>query len=73
MDKTNPPVRLLSGSLENSFAYLTIRDRWPVILVKAVDNLSQLMHSKTMLSNFNDQSITDIQLLIKLIGELTYG
>lgn len=67
------PVNVLRGSVTDSFAHLTIKDRWPKILAKTVDNLVKFMHEITNDKGVKEPTIQDTKHLIQLISELSYG
>ncbi|KAH6584257.1 hypothetical protein BASA61_007568 [Batrachochytrium salamandrivorans] len=70
-----PNAPLLRGCINGSFAYLTIKDRLPVILTKILDQFSRLQHKE-----FIDKTVTidhDRQTQLKAItfdiSELKYS
>ena len=62
-------MKLLSGSVSNSFAYYTIKDRIPVTLTKIIDRLSKALHSNSQLSTEQQQSYKEV---IEKISRLKY-
>ena len=65
----DPPKRALAGENQNSFAYVTLKDRLPVILTKIVDTVSRYAHMLTN-SKLLEESRTIIASLSRLRYEL---
>lgn len=59
-------VEKLRGSIVDSFAYITIKDRLPAILVKIVDSLAKELHR-------DQYDHAKLKELINRIGELRYA
>ncbi|CAG0887395.1 unnamed protein product [Cyprideis torosa] len=61
---------ILSGSVEGSFPYLTLKDRKPVILTRIVDYLSR--HKGLLAERYGEESMEEIKLLTESIAQLKY-
>eukprot|EP00842_Homolaphlyctis_polyrhiza_P000597 jgi/Hompol1/1538/HPOL_005619-RA len=66
-----PSARLLRGSVVDSFAYSTIKDRLPVILTKIIDHISRLLHQDG--ANMQPDEIQDAKMIMERISSLKYA
>ncbi|KAJ3089084.1 hypothetical protein HK102_007241 [Quaeritorhiza haematococci] len=69
-----PPLR---GTVKDSFAHITIRDRMPVIVTKAIDDLYRAQSQLGLLANAkNDENLQrkadEARVVIAMIAEMKY-
>ncbi|CAG9534988.1 unnamed protein product [Cercopithifilaria johnstoni] len=60
----------LTGSKEGTFAFLTVRDRWPKILGKIVDTVCRYRH--THIALHGEEGEKDIKSVLSQLSELSY-
>uniref|UniRef100_A0A7E4VI22 Sugar phosphate phosphatase n=1 Tax=Panagrellus redivivus TaxID=6233 RepID=A0A7E4VI22_PANRE len=65
--KIAPP---LVGNIRGSFAYTTVKDRWPKIVTKVVDQLHRKYHD--LVKEVNEQAGKDATYIISKISEMRY-
>ncbi|VDN53913.1 unnamed protein product [Dracunculus medinensis] len=63
-----PPV--LNGLIKGSFVYKTIKDRWPKIIGKVVDQVHR--HYHTHVATYHQEGSRDITTVISELSELMY-
>ena len=67
LGQTPPP---LSGQVVNSFAYLTIKDRLPVILTKVIDDICR--NRKRIIDELGVDAGEDIATIAGAVSKLKY-
>ncbi|KAI9140176.1 hypothetical protein BKA69DRAFT_1125909 [Paraphysoderma sedebokerense] len=67
-----PPRPFLSGKINNSFAFFTLRDRIPVILTKVIDDLYKTYHELTGTDSLTIQKQQEAKKVIEELSGLKY-
>ncbi|KND03902.1 uncharacterized protein SPPG_01355 [Spizellomyces punctatus DAOM BR117] len=65
-----PNVLPLRGEVKGSFAYVTVKDRLPVILTKAIDTLTRTLHAET--DDYPAEKTAEAKDCISQLSKLTY-
>ncbi|KFD73092.1 hypothetical protein M514_14996 [Trichuris suis] len=60
----------LCAKFRSSFAYVTVKDRLPVILTKVIDTIHRHRHS--LISKFGEEASEDVKRVISHLSELRY-
>ncbi|CDW58631.1 DUF89 domain containing protein [Trichuris trichiura] len=60
----------LCAKFRSSFAYVTVKDRLPVILTKVIDTVHRHRHS--LISKFGEEASEDVKRVISHLSELRY-
>ncbi|KAK0417830.1 hypothetical protein QR680_013232 [Steinernema hermaphroditum] len=60
----------LRGNIEGTFAYLTVRDRWPKIMAKIVDHLTRVRES--IIERLGEEGKEDVGRVIEHLSEIRY-
>ncbi|RNA39509.1 hypothetical protein BpHYR1_050362 [Brachionus plicatilis] len=68
MSSQIPPA--LSASKKNTFAYVTIKDRLPVTITKAIDYLSRFRNE--LAQRYSEDIMSDLKNAIELLSQLRY-
>ncbi|CAB3397488.1 unnamed protein product [Caenorhabditis bovis] len=67
LDKIAPK---LNGRREGTFAYITIKDRWPKIVTKIVDSLKRDMKQITL--DYGEEAEADVRSFMEVLSKLRY-